>query len=237
MKAYHIIRSGFSTFNNTAMKKDKALVVFSGGQDSTTCLFWALEHFKEVHTITFTYGQRHSNEVDAARKIASDAGVDFHPVDITQIASIGKNSLTDSSMEMDKEKPAGSVPNTFVPGRNLFFLSIAAVYARESGIYDIVTGVSQTDFSGYPDCRDTFIRSMNVSLNLAMDSQFVIHTPLMWLDKAQTWALADRLGVFELVRNETITCYNGVSGNGCGHCPACRLRNEGLRKCLENKGK
>lgn len=218
------------------MERNKALVVFSGGQDSTTCLFWALENFKEVHTITFTYGQRHGIEVEMARKIAEKAGVDFHLADIAAIASIGSNSLTDSSIEMDREKPADSFPNTFVPGRNLFFISIAAVYAREKGIYDIVTGVSQTDFSGYPDCRDSFIRSLNVTLNLAMDERFVIHTPLMWIDKAQTWALADRLGVLDLVRKETLTCYNGIPGDGCGHCPACRLRNEGLRKYLEGRG-
>ena len=217
------------------MKREKALVVFSGGQDSATCLYWALKRFREVHTITFAYGQKHSLEVESAKKIAGMAGVDFHLVDITQIASIGKNSLTDSSIVMDSEKPADTPPNTFVPGRNLFFISIAAVYAREKGTYDIVTGVSQTDFSGYPDCRDSFIRSLNVSLNLAMDEQFVIHTPLMWLDKAQTWALADSLGVFDIVRNETLTCYNGIPGDGCGHCPACRLRNAGLHKYLGDR--
>ncbi len=217
------------------MERDKALVVFSGGQDSTTCLFWALEHFKEVHTVTFTYGQKHSLETEIARKIADKAGTDFHLIDITGIATVGRNSLTDSSIEMDQEKPDGTFPNTFVPGRNLFFLSIAAVYAREIGVYDLVTGVSQTDFSGYPDCRDSFIRSLNVTLNLAMDAQFVIHTPLMWTDKAGTWELADRLGVFDLVRNETLTCYNGIPGAGCGHCPACRLRNEGLKKYLEGR--
>ena len=217
------------------MKREKALVVFSGGQDSATCLYWALKRFREVHTITFAYGQKHSLEVAAAKKIAGMAGVDFHLVDIGQIASIGKNSLTDRGMVMDQEKPEHSVPNTFVPGRNLFFLSIAAVYAREKGIFDLVTGVSQTDFSGYPDCRDSFIRSLNVSLNLAMDEQFVIHTPLMWLDKAQTWALADSLGVFDIVRNETLTCYNGIPGDGCGHCPACRLRNAGLHKYLGDR--
>ena len=217
------------------MERNKALVVFSGGQDSTTCLFWALENFKEVHTITFTYGQKHSLEVEMAKKIADKAGVDIHLTDIASIASIGRNALTDISMKMDEEKPAERCPNTFVPGRNLFFISIAAVYARENGIFDIVTGVSQTDFSGYPDCRDSFIRSLNVTLNLAMDEQFVIHTPLMWIDKAQTWALADRLGVLDLVRKETLTCYNGIPGDGCGHCPACRLRNEGLKKYLEGR--
>lgn len=217
------------------MERDKAIVVFSGGQDSTTCLFWALRHFKEVHTVTFTYGQKHSLEVEMARKTAEKAGVDFHLIDISDIAGIGKNSLTDSSITMDREKPADSCPNTFVPGRNLFFISIAAVYAREMGVFDIVTGVSQTDFSGYPDCRDSFIRSLNVTLNLAMDEQFVIHTPLMWIDKARTWALADELGVLDLVRNETLTCYNGIPGDGCGHCPACRLRKEGLDKYLAYK--
>ena len=123
-------------------------------------------------------------------------------------------------------------PPRNVPGRNLFFLSIAAVYARERGINHIVTGVSQTDFSGYPDCRDAFIKSLNVTLNLAMDEQFVLHTPLMWIDKAETWALADELGVLELIRHETLTCYNGIPGDGCGHCPACTLRREGLEKFL-----
>ncbi len=217
------------------MKRDKALVIFSGGQDSTTCLFWALRHFREVHTITFSYGQKHSSEIEAARVIAGKAGVDFFLSDVTQIASIGKSSLTDSSIGMDTVKPADGCPNTFVPGRNFFFLGMAAVYARELGISDLVTGVSQTDFSGYPDCRDSFIRSLNVTLNLALDSQFVIHTPLMWLDKAQTWALADRLGVLDLVRTDTVTCYNGVPGNGCGNCPSCRLRNAGLAEYLENR--
>ncbi|MBQ5352735.1 MAG: 7-cyano-7-deazaguanine synthase QueC, partial [Bacteroidaceae bacterium] len=148
---------------------------------------------------------------------------------------LGKNSLTDSSIPMDKDKPSDSFPNTFVPGRNLFFLSIAAVYARERGINHLVTGVSETDFSGYPDCRDAFIKSLNVSLNLAMDEQFVIHTPLMWIDKCQTWEMADNLGVLDIVRNDTLTCYNGIQGDGCGECPSCKLRKEGLDKYLSIK--
>ena len=214
------------------MNKDTALVVFSGGQDSTTCLFWAKKHFRRVCALTFAYGQKHVKEVDVARAIAGKAGVDFDVMDVSFIGRLGHNSLTDPSMKMDAEKPEGGVPNTFVPGRNLFFLSIAAVYARERGINHLVTGVSQTDFSGYPDCRDAFIKSLNVTLNLAMDEQFVIHTPLMWIDKAETWALADELGVLDLVRRETLTCYNGIPGDGCGHCPACKLRREGLEKYL-----
>ncbi len=218
-------------------KYEKALVVFSGGQDSTTCLYWALEHFGQVHTLTFGYGQKHSLEIECAKEIAERAGVDFRYMDMSFIGSLGANSLTDTSIKMDDSKPEGTFPNTFVPGRNLFFLSTAAVYARENGIRHIITGVSQTDFSGYPDCRDSFIRSLNVTLNLAMDSQFIIHTPLMWLDKAQTWEMADRLGVLDLVRNDTLTCYNGIKGDGCGHCPACKLRRDGLEKYLKSREK
>ena len=217
------------------MNNEAALVVFSGGQDSTTCLFWAKKHFKKVYALTFLYGQKHEIEIEAARSIAEKAEVDFQVMDVSFIGRLGKNSLTDPSVCMDEEKPSGTFPNTFVPGRNLFFLSIAAVYARERGINHLVTGVSQTDFSGYPDCRDAFIKSLNVTLNLAMEEQFVIHTPLMWIDKAQTWALADELGVLDLVRYETVTCYNGVKGDGCGHCPACKLRREGLEKDLSRK--
>lgn len=217
------------------VNNDVALVVFSGGQDSTTCLFWAKKHFKEVYALSFLYGQKHEKEVELARAIAQKAGVHFDVMDVSFIGHLGKNSLTDTTIKMDEEKPEGSFPNTFVPGRNLFFLSIAAVYAREHGISHLVTGVSQTDFSGYPDCRDSFIKSLNVTLNLAMDEQFVIHTPLMWIDKAQTWALADELGVLELILTETLTCYNGIQGDGCGHCPACKLRREGLEKYLATK--
>ena len=197
------------------INKEKALVVFSGGQDSTTCLFWAKKHFKTVEALTFVYGQKHVKEVEVAEAIARKAGVVWHKMDVSFISQLAKNSLTDSSITMDQEKPADGPPNTFVPGRNLFFLSIAAVLAR--------------------DCRDAFIKSLNVSLNLGMDEQFVIHTPLMWIDKARTWALADELRVFELVRARTLTCYNGVVGDGCGECPACKLRQKGLEKYLATR--
>lgn len=217
------------------MVNEDALVVFSGGQDSTTCLFWAKKHFRKVYAITFIYGQKHVREVELARAIAQKANVEINVMNVPLIGSLGSNSLTNNSIEMDSEKPSDSYPNTFVPGRNLFFLSIAAVYAREKGIRHIITGVSQTDYSGYPDCRDAFIKSLNVTLNLAMDNQFILHTPLMWLDKAQTWELADQLGVLDLVRNETLTCYNGIPGDGCGHCPACTLRRQGLETYLKLK--
>jgi len=218
-----------------SLDNSRALVILSGGQDSTTCLFWAKKHFKEVSALSFVYGQKHVREVEVAERIARDAGVAFDKMDVSFIGSLAKNSLTDPKIPMDKVKPAGSPPNTFVQGRNLFFISIAAVYARERGIRHLVTGVSQTDFSGYPDCRDNFIRSLNVTLNLALEEQFVIHTPLMWIDKCATWALADELGVLDLIRERTVTCYNGVPGDGCGHCPACQLRREGLEEYLKSK--
>lgn len=217
------------------MEEDSAVVLFSGGQDSTTCLYWAKKHFGKVYALSFLYGQKHIREVELAREIAQKAEVEFHVMEAGWIGTLGSNSLTDLSIPMDEEKPEDSFPNTFVPGRNLFFLSIAAVFARERGIKHLVTGVSQADYSGYPDCRDSFIKSLNVTLNLGMDDQFVIHTPLMWINKAQTWALADDLGVLQLVMKETLTCYNGIQGEGCGHCPACKLRKQGLDDYLSSK--
>ncbi|MDR1719505.1 MAG: 7-cyano-7-deazaguanine synthase QueC [Dysgonamonadaceae bacterium] len=212
-----------------------ALVLLSGGQDSTTCLFWALKQFDSVRALCCAYGQRHAQEVEIARSIAAKADVPFQALDASVISRLADNALTNHDLEMDQQQPAGSYPNTFVPGRNLFFLTFAAVIARSHGISNLVTGVSQADFSGYPDCRDTFIRAANVTLNLAMDEHFQIHTPLMWRNKAEVWALADELGVFDLVRNETLTCYNGIKAEGCGHCPACKLRNEGLLTYLKQK--
>lgn len=214
----------------------KVLVVFSGGQDSTTCLYWAKKHFDKVYALSFSYGQKHSLEVALAEQLAKEAGVEWKCMDIPFISQISSGcSLLDTSLKIEEEKPADSLPSTFVPGRNLFFLSVAAVYARNLGVFDLVTGVSQTDFSGYPDCRDNFIKSLNVTLNLAMDEQFRIHTPLMWLDKSETWQMADEMGVLDTIRYKTLTCYNGVQGDGCGHCPSCKLRNEGLKKYLNRK--
>jgi 7-cyano-7-deazaguanine synthase len=211
---------------------EPALVLFSGGQDSTTCLYWAIKHFSSVRTLCFTYGQRHSKETEVAESIARDANVPFQLLDAGIIGQLSVNSLT-SNIVMDEEKPADSYPNTFVPGRNLLFLTFAAVIARSHGIRHIVTGVSEADYSGYPDCRDTFILSANTSINLAMDAHFQIHTPLMWKNKTEVWRLADELGVFDIVRNRTLTCYNGVIADGCGHCPACKLRKQGLETYLK----
>jgi 7-cyano-7-deazaguanine synthase len=212
----------------------KALVVFSGGQDSTTCLFWSLKEFDEVQTVSFHYGQRHQLEIDCAVKIAQEVSVKHHILDLGLLNQLAPNALTRDDITIDVGSN-GSLPSTFVDGRNLLFLSFASILAKQLGYHNIVTGVCQTDFSGYPDCRDVFIKSLNVTLNLAMDNNFVIHTPLMWLDKKQTWALADELGYFEFIRTKTLTCYNGIIGDGCGTCPACELRKNGLNLYLTDR--
>ncbi|QDX92544.1 7-cyano-7-deazaguanine synthase QueC [Brevibacillus laterosporus] len=215
------------------MKKDKAVVVFSGGQDSTTCLFWAQKQFGEVEVVTFDYGQRHKQEIECAQKIAKEQGVKQTIMDMSLLNQLAPNALTRNDVQI--EQVEGEIPNTCVDGRNLLFLSFAAVYAKQIGARHIITGVCETDFSGYPDCRDSFIKSLNVTLQLAMDYPFVIHTPLMWLNKAQTWKLSDELGAFEYVREKTLTCYNGVIGDGCGECPACQLRAAGLKAYEEER--
>ncbi|MGE7765026.1 7-cyano-7-deazaguanine synthase QueC [Peribacillus sp. NPDC096540] len=209
------------------MKKEKAVVVFSGGQDSTTCLFWAMERFEEVEAVTFDYNQRHSLEIECAQKIAKELGITHHILDMSLLNQLAPNALTRSEIAVEDGED-GELPSTFVPGRNLLFLSFAGVLASQIGAKHIVTGVCETDFSGYPDCRDVFIKSLNVTLNLSMDQSFVIDTPLMWLNKEETWELADQLGAFDFVREKTLTCYNGIISDGCGECPACKLRKKGL---------
>lgn len=217
------------------MKKEKAVVVFSGGQDSTTCLFWALERFAHVEAVTFDYDQRHRVEIDCAKRICAELGVRHHILDMALLSQLAPNALTRDDIAVEAGKD-GALPSTFVPGRNLLFLSFAGVLASQIGAKHIVTGVCETDFSGYPDCRDVFVKSLNVTLNLAMDETFVVDTPLMWLDKAQTWALADALGAFDFVREKTLTCYHGIIADGCGECPACVLRNNGLQQYLQMRG-
>lgn len=215
------------------LNEEKAVVVFSGGQDSTTCLFWAKQQFAEVEVVTFDYGQRHKLEIECAGEIARDLGVQQTVLDMSLLNQLAPNALTRTDVEITHEE--GELPSTFVDGRNLLFLSFAAIMAKQKGARHLVTGVCETDFSGYPDCRDSFVKSMNVTLNLSMDYPFVIHTPLMWLDKAQTWKMADELGAFDYVRERTLTCYNGIIGDGCGECPACKLRKAGLDRYLEQR--
>ncbi|CAM3652763.1 7-cyano-7-deazaguanine synthase QueC [Cohnella lubricantis] len=206
--------------------KKKAIVVFSGGQDSTTCLFWALKRYDEVEAVTFNYGQRHKQELEVAADIARELQVKHHVLDMSLLNQLAPNALTRDDIAIEQQE--GGLPTTFVDGRNMLFLTFAAVLAKQVNANTIVTGVCETDFSGYPDCRDVFIKSLNVTLNLAMDYPFVVETPLMWLNKEQTWALADELGAFDFVRERTLTCYNGIPADGCGECPACKLRRRGL---------
>ncbi|PPA71870.1 7-cyano-7-deazaguanine synthase QueC [Jeotgalibacillus proteolyticus] len=214
-------------------KNRKALVVFSGGQDSTTCLFWAKANFEEVEAVTFEYGQRHYQEIEVAKSIANDLGVRHHVLDMSLLNQLAPSALTRKDQKIEHDE--GELPSTFVPGRNLLFMSFAAVLAKQIGARHLVTGVCETDFSGYPDCRDIFIKSLNVTINLSMSEDFVIHTPLMWLNKEQTWELADHLDALEYVRDRTLTCYNGVQGEGCRECPACLLRNQGMVNYLNRK--
>ncbi len=206
---------------------NKAVVVLSGGQDSTTCLYWALERFggDRVEALTFDYGQRHRLELDCAGQVAKHAGVAHTTVPIDTFAALGSNALTDSDIAVE-EAPGDGLPNTFVPGRNLIFLTFAAAFAWQRDIADLVIGVAQTDYSGYPDCRRDTIDALEQSLNLGMERKFRIHTPLMNLSKKQTVELARDLGALDAMAL-THTCYNGQRPP-CGECPACKLRAKGF---------
>lgn len=214
----------------------KAVVVFSGGQDSTTCLVQALKEFDEVHAITFDYGQRHKLEIEVAQQLAKQLGVTAHKVmDVSLLNELAISSLTRDDIPVSHELQANGLPNSFVPGRNILFLTLAGIYAYQIGATTVITGVCETDFSGYPDCRDEFVQAMNQALAKGMDLPLMIRTPLMWPNKAETWALADQLGALDLVRHQTLTCYNGLIGDGCGECPACGLRQAGLKAYLDNR--
>lgn len=221
-------------------KESSALVVFSGGQDSTTCLYWALKKFRKVSAVTFNYGQKHAREIEVARSIAMELKILHYVLDAALLNQLAPSSLTRDDIEVvgaeqaREELGAGELPNTFVPGRNMVFLCFSGILARQLGAKHLVAGVCETDYSGYPDCRAEFIQSMNETLNLAMEEDLVIHTPLMDLTKRDTWALADELGVLYKIRKNTLTCYNGVIGDGCGDCPACFLRKRGLDEYLES---
>jgi len=216
------------------MTKEKAVVVFSGGQDSTTCLFWALEKFDEVEVVTFNYGQRHALEIECAKIIAAEQKVKHHVLDMQLLNQLAPNALTRDEITVQAGED-GELPNTFVPGRNLLFFSFAGVLASQIGARHIVVGVSEADFSGYPDCRDDFVKSFNQTLNLALDEQLIVHTPLMTLDKAAVWGLADQLGVLQYVKDKTLTCYNGIISDGCGECPSCLLRHRGYEQYMNKK--
>lgn len=208
---------------------DRALVVLSGGQDSTTCLYWAVDRFGRgnVSSITFDYGQKHRIELECALEVAAAAGVQNDCLPIDTFAALGGDALTDATIAVSDEKDDETeLPVTFVPGRNLIFLTFAAAHAYRHGIRHLVTGVAQTDYSGYPDCREETIAALQTAISLGMDCEFVLHTPLMHRSKKETVELAVRLGGLEAMAL-THTCYNGLRPP-CGQCPACRLRAKGF---------
>jgi len=225
------------------MSESSALVLFSGGQDSTTCLAWALDRFDRVETVGFDYRQRNRVELDVRAKVREAVAAAFpkwaarlgddHRLDLGALAEVSESAMT---RDVAIAARADGLPNTFVPGRNLLFLTLAAALAYRRGIGRLVTGVCETDYSGYPDCRDDTIKALQVALNLGMATRLIIETPLMWIDKAGTWRLARDLGgerLVAIVRDETHTCYEGDRehrhdwGFGCGVCPACALRAAG----------
>jgi 7-cyano-7-deazaguanine synthase len=220
-----------------------ALVLFSGGQDSTACLAWALDRYARVETVGFDYGQRHRIELSCRRRVRAEMAASFphwaerlgqdHLLDLSVLGQVSDTALTD---ERAIELQADGLPNTFVPGRNLVFLTFSAALAYRRGVSVLVGGMCETDYSGYPDCRDNTLKAMQVALSLGLAVPMTVETPLMWLDKADTWALAEALGgpvLTELIVAHTHTCYLGVRGqrhewgHGCGSCPACRLRADG----------
>ncbi len=225
------------------MRPGHALVLFSGGQDSTTCLAWALTHFEHVETIGFDYGQRHQVELQARTEVLAAVRERFpqwagrlgedHMVDLAVLGQISDTALTrDTAIQMT----AAGLPNTFVPGRNLLFFQLAAAVGYRRGLHTLVGGMCETDFSGYPDCRDDTLKALQVAVSLGMGQRFTFETPLMWIDKAATWELARELGgdaLVDIIVRQSHTCYHGVRdtlhswGYGCGECPACALRRAG----------
>ena len=235
------------------MTTDHALVLFSGGQDSTTTLAWALQRYAHVETIGFDYGQRHAVEMDCRPVVLAELRRQFphwaprlgddHVLDLRLLGRISDTALTqDKAIEFARN----GLPNTFVPGRNLLFLNFAATVAYRRSLSVLVGGMCETDYSGYPDCRDNTLKAMQVALSLGLDTRMVVETPLMWLDKADTWRLAHTLGgqpLVDLIGEHTHTCYQGVRGarhawgHGCGECPACQLRRKGwLAYCASAAG-
>jgi len=233
------------------MRPGHALVLFSGGQDSTTCLAWALTHFERVETIGFDYGQRHQVELTARTEVLAALRERFpqwnerlgddHMVDLAVLGQISDTALTrDTAIQMT----AAGLPNTFVPGRNLLFFQLAAAVGYRRGLHTLVGGMCETDFSGYPDCRDDTLKALQVAVSLGMGQRFTFDTPLMWIDKAATWELARTLGgdaLVDIVIEQSHTCYQGVRdtlhpwGYGCGTCPACELRQAGFAQWRQQR--
>jgi 7-cyano-7-deazaguanine synthase len=233
--------------------KPRALVLFSGGQDSTTCLAWALDRYEHVETIGFDYGQRHVVELECRKEVLRKLCAEFprwspklgqdHMLDLSLLGQISDTALTKDKAIAFK---SGGLPNTFVPARNLLFFTFASAVAYRRGLEVLVGGMCETDYSGYPDCRDNTLKALQVALSLGLNAPMVVETPLMWVDKAATWRMAEGLGgdsLLELIREHTHTCYMGDRshrndwGYGCGECPACNLRLKGYEAFMSNRKK
>lgn len=224
------------------MKKGSALIVFSGGQDSTTCLGWAKNRFDDVETLTFDYGQKHRVEIYQAKKIAKSLHVNNFVLSIDAFSQLNDSALIDGSLDISsahRTKP--NLPASFVPNRNAIFFTLAHAYAQKIGIQNIIVGINQTDYSGYPDCRQNFIEALELSLNLGSESDIKFHYPLMHLTKGETFEMSEVEGVLDTVIDESHTCYNGDHntknewGYGCGECPACILRAQGWEDYKKHK--
>jgi 7-cyano-7-deazaguanine synthase len=221
------------------MRHEKAIVIFSGGQDSTTCLGWAKNRFQEVETITFDYGQRHKIELDQAKTIADKLDVSHTVFTISELAQLGNSALIGNSGEINSAHQHNTaLPASYVPNRNALFFTIAHAYAQKVDSKHLITGVCQTDYSGYPDCREDFVTTLASALNLGSDETVRFHYPLMYLSKSETFQLAQKEGVLDTVIEYSHTCYEGdrtlrhAWGYGCGTCPACRLREKGYQEFL-----
>lgn len=214
------------------LSKQKAVVVFSGGQDSTTLLGWAKDTFSEVVAVSFDYGQKHNIELVQSKKICSELEIEHHLLNVDLLNQLAPNALTRTDIEVchHSDVKEGKEPNTVVRGRNGLFGWLASIFASTHGIQNVILGTCESDYSGYIDCRDSFIKALQVAVNMGIDENIRIHTPLMFLNKTETWELADKHNILKLVIEESHTCYNGDRSSifGCKECPACKLRNDSL---------
>ncbi len=230
-----------------AASSSEAIVIYSGGQDSTTCLFWALKRFSKIRALTFDYGQRHAIELDCAKKLCARLKIEQKVISMNFLSELSENALTNKQIPIEMssssalQKEFEFLPSTFVPGRNALFLNLAVAYGISRGIKNYVIGVCEADYSGYPDCRETFVKQMETALSLAVDKKLQFHTPLMYLTKAETFHMAEELDCLRDVIENSHTCYAGKRdelhawGYGCGTCPACKLRKKGFEEFLERK--
>ncbi|CAL4325431.1 7-cyano-7-deazaguanine synthase [Buchnera aphidicola (Protaphis terricola)] len=217
-------------------KSKKILIVFSGGQDSTTCLIHYSNLYKNIYCLTFNYNQLHKSELNSSRFISKYFKVKKHKfIDIKCLSNLFKSSLTDKSISIHNNHPLNSLlPSTFVPGRNILFLTLSSIYAFNHKINSIILGINSVDFSGYPDCKNEFINKINNAIKIGMNYQINFKTPLMYLSKAEIWALSDYWNSTKFIIDHTVTCYKGIKGNGCGKCKSCFIRYEGLNKWKSN---